>query len=123
MYPCPSCQGRVGEFETACPQCRADLTVLALLHELPDVQFNEALHAAARSDWTTTSVRLGRVLAANLADAEAWLLLGLVWARQGMWEPAQQCLAVARMLKPNESRVKSALDEIERIVQREDEAA
>jgi Flp pilus assembly protein TadD len=113
----------VGEFETACPQCRADLTVLALLHELPDVQFNEALRAAARGDWTTACMHLGSVLAANLADAEAWLLLGLVWARQAMWEPAQQCLGVARMLKPNESRAKSALDEIERILRSGNEAA
>ncbi len=115
MYACPSCSQPVTESDLACGRCRGDLRIMAMLHELPDVQFNQALRAAGRGDWATATALLGSVLAVRMTDAEAWLFLGLVWARRGAWGPARECLGMTLMLRPGEPRAKVALAEIQRL--------
>lgn len=109
MYECPHCDFRVSEFELRCPRCGGDVKMMALFHQLPDVQFNRALRAAQQGDWATSSMLLGAVLAVRTGDAEAWLLLGLIYARRGLWASAHECWSTVLMLRPGEPRAKEAL--------------
>lgn len=117
MYDCPHCDFRVSQFEMRCPKCGGDLKMLALFQQLPDVQFNSALRAAQQGDWATSTMLLGAVLAARERDAEAWLLLGLIYARRGLWAPARECWSTVLMLRPGEPRAKEALATVRQLTQ------
>ena len=113
MYACPSCEMTVQDFETACPQCGVNLTLLARLNELPDAQFNRALAAARQNDWATASMMLGCVLAERMTDADAWLLWGLIQARRGLLPAAADCFKTVMMLRPGDPHASHALETIQ----------
>ena len=115
MHDCPHCDFRVSDFETRCPKCRADLKTLALFQQLPDVQFNEALYAARQGDWATSTLLLGAVLAVRKNDVDAWLLLGLNYARRGLWAAAAECCHTVLMLQPGESRARETMATIQQL--------
>ena len=115
MYACPHCKTNVQDFEMACPHCKGDLKIMALLNQLPDVQFNRALSAARSGDWHTASAQLGAVLSVRMTDIDAWLLLGTVYARCGILALAGQCWQMVLMLRPNDPRAKKGLETIEQL--------
>src|SRR4051812_38552825 len=104
MYACPHCDYSVQEDALACPSCDGDLCLLARLHELPDVQFNQALRAARAGNGAAALLQLGAVLAARPHDVDAWVLLGTVCARRGALALARDCWNMARVLRPGEPR-------------------
>lgn len=117
MYACPSCSHGVQDFEILCPRCSADLGTLARLLELPDAHFNLALQAARTGDWVSALQRLGAVLTARPGDREAWLLMGLVYARRGTLHLARDCWNMVLMLQPGEPRALQALDTLRHILE------
>ena len=116
MYACPRCSHHVQDFELKCPRCDVELKTMALLHELPDVQFNQALQAAKICDWGTASQLLGAVLAVRVKDIEAWLLLGLVYARRGTFDLARDCWRLVLAFQPGEARASNALNSLNQVV-------
>lgn len=117
MYACPLCEASVREFQLRCSQCDSDLKILALLTELPDVQFNQALQAAQRGDLVKATLLLNAVLAARMDDFDAWLLSGTLYARRGQLDVARECMQMALMFKPNEPRARATLAQIGRLEQ------
>ncbi|MCY2987391.1 MAG: hypothetical protein NTY19_05935 [Planctomycetota bacterium] len=117
MYACPYCSHRVQDFEEHCPRCEGNVLLIALLHQLPDVHFNQALKAAQTGDWVTAMQRLGLVLSARPGDREAWLLLGLVFARRGTLDLARDCWNMVLMLQPGEPRASQALGTLRQLLE------
>jgi Flp pilus assembly protein TadD len=111
----------VQDFDVSCTRCGSDLQVIAVLHELPDAQFNQALQSARQGDWSSAMIRLGAVLSLRMGDVEAWLLTGTLYARRGMWEPARECFSMALMFQPGEPRAQEGLASIDRILKQADE--
>ena len=108
-YPCPMCQGRVLAHETSCPACGADLSTVALMNEVPDVCFNAALAAAKQNQWLEAARQLATALHYRPEDADAWVLLGKVFAHQERSEEATMCFSMALMYCPGHERAAAAL--------------
>ncbi len=113
MYQCPDCEFGVADHEIRCPRCETDLASFATLNELPDVQFNTALEAAGRGDYVTAMNLLGAAIVSRPADAEAWMLAGLIHARSGSWPAARRCCNMVRMLKPGYAGAAKVLQAID----------
>lgn len=115
MSACPYCGTFITPFTLSCHDCAGDLRPLALLQELPDVQFNAALRAARTADWVSAMNLLGACLTARPGDVDAWVLLGTVHARRGNLALARDCWVMVQSLRRGESRSARGLAAILRI--------
>ena len=85
------------------------------MNELPDVYFNEALRAARSGDWTTATTKLGAAIGSRFKEIDAWMLLGLVCARQGALKAASECFRTVLALKRGHRGAQKALTTVERL--------
>ena len=113
MYLCPYCDHSVQDFTQTCPACDEDLLAMARMNELPDVYFNEALRAARSGDWTTATTKLGAAIGLRFQETDAWMLLGLVSARQGALTAASGCFRTVLALKRGHHKARKALSTVE----------
>jgi len=116
MYFCPYCDHAVQDFTQTCPSCDEDLLAMARMNELPDVYFNEALRAARSGDWITAAIKLGAAIGFRFNETDAWMLLGLVCARQGALKAASECFRTVLALKRGHGGARKALSTVERLV-------
>ena len=116
MYFCPYCDHSVQDFAQTCPSCDEDLLAVARLNELPDVYFNEALRAARSGDWATAAIKLGGAIGLRFNETDAWMLLGLVCARQRALKAASECFRTVLALQRGHGRAQRALGIVERLM-------
>jgi Flp pilus assembly protein TadD len=74
-----------------------DLKALALIDELPDVCFNEALRAVRQNRWAEAVQQLATAIHYRPGDGEVWIVLGKVYAQLQRMEEALTCFARAQM--------------------------
>lgn len=117
MYSCPYCDYQVPDAMTQCPSCDADVTALALLHELPDVLFNRALQAIKQGDVVAALGHCGMALQLRVKDPGVWMLLGLIAARQGALALAETCWQTVLMMKRDYAPANDGLKLVQRIRQ------
>lgn len=113
MLTCPRCSRLLDPASIRCGDCSADVKLLARLHALPDLQFNQALAALSGGDAFTAQNLAGAFLAARPMDVEGWLLLGHAHARTGNVETARRCWQLVQMFRPSDprpARAAAALD-------------
>lgn len=115
MYPCPYCGQSASEAVVNCPTCDGDLSVVSAAIEQPDAHFNRAVRAARTGDWATALARLGATLAARPTDAEAWLMLGTVYARRKDFALARDCWRMTLMFRPGEARATRSLRRLDEL--------
>jgi hypothetical protein len=113
MLTCPRCSRLLEPASIRCGDCGADVKLLARLHALPDLHFNQALAALSGGDPFTAQNLAGAFLAARPMDVEGWLLLGHAHARAGNVETARRCWQLVEMFRasdPRPARAAAALD-------------
>lgn len=115
MYACPDCTRLVDERVPLCPDCGRDLQALAALHELPDVAFNRAVRAVQQNDWATAALQAGAAVAGRFNDPQAWMLWGLISARQGALSTARTCFQTVLLLSRGYPPAERALQTVEQL--------
>lgn len=105
-YNCPTCERSVHGLDATCPGCGEDLAEMARLNELPDACFNRGLDLARKQSWLEATRQLFGCVYLRPSDASAWVLLGKIFAEQGLKEQALGCFVMAG----NDSRAHAGLE-------------
>lgn len=94
-YACPTCGAAASYHAVMCSRCETDLSSVAKLFEASSALFNAAVLAARQKQWGEAIRQVSAGLHINSQDADAWRLLGKLFAAAGSIESAEICLSMA----------------------------
>lgn len=89
MVICPvDGEAEIGEGESPCHQCGADLSAFWRMRELPDVYYNEGIVLAQKGLLDEAIEKLVAAIAMNPNSVDSYVVLGKLYAQKGRYDKA-----------------------------------
>lgn len=108
---CPVCTSP--EIEgNVCKNCETDLTICLRIKELPDYYYNQAIDLIHADKFDEAVEKLMLVLSFAPDYADAYILVGKVYAQQGLYEKAIDYWNRVLTLEIEQPSIKLAVDEL-----------
>lgn len=112
LMTCPYCGGSVPQDTTVCPDCHEDLSALARIEHAHEIHYNRALSLAREGELDKARDQALMALGFKENFAPAYVLLAKVYARQGAWVEAEESVAEALALVPEDEEIAALAERI-----------
>lgn len=114
LMTCPYCGGSVPQDTTVCPDCHEDLSALAKIEHAHKIHYNRALSLARQGELDKARDQALMALGFQEDFPPAYVLLTKIYARQGAWVEAEESVAEALALAPEDEEIAELAEHIRR---------
>lgn len=114
LMTCPYCGGSVPQDTTVCPDCHEDLSALARIEHAHEIHYNRALSLARQGELNKARDQALMALGFREDFSPAYVLLAKVYARQKAWAEAEESVAEALALVPEDEEIMALAERIRR---------